>query len=49
MEALPQTAPQMITPWYRREFVMTPGTAVTSAVVLVAVTAAVTALVIGLR
>jgi hypothetical protein len=47
MDALPQTAPQLITPWYRREFVLTPGTAVTSAAVLVVVTAAVTALILG--
>ena len=49
MEALPQTAPQMMTPWYRREFVMTPVSAATSAVLLVAATAAVTALVLSLR
>ena len=24
MDALPQTAPQVITPWFRREFVITP-------------------------
>lgn len=44
MEALPQTAPQRITPWYRREFVVTPGVALGSAAALVALTAAVTAL-----
>jgi hypothetical protein len=49
MDALPQTAPQVISPWYRREFVMTPGTAVTSAVILVALTALVTALLLGAR
>jgi hypothetical protein len=49
MESLPQTAPQMITPWYRREFVMTPVSAATSAIVLVAATAVVTALVLSLR
>jgi hypothetical protein len=47
MDALPQTAPQLITPWYRREFVLTPGTAVLSAVALVALTAVVTGLVLG--
>jgi hypothetical protein len=49
MDALPQTAPQMATPWYRREFAMTSGVALTWAVVLVAATAAVTALLLGLR
>lgn len=44
MDALPQTAPQLITPWYRREFVLTPGAALTSAAVLVALTAVVTVL-----
>jgi hypothetical protein len=43
MEALPQTAPQLITPWYRREFVLTPGVALGSAAALVVLTAAVTA------
>src|SRR5688572_12059568 len=47
MDALPQTAPQVISPWYRREFVMTPGTAATFAVILVALTALVTALLLG--
>jgi len=28
MEALPQTAPAVITPWYKREFVITPARAV---------------------
>jgi hypothetical protein len=44
MDALPQTVPQPITPWYRRELVVTPGAALTMVVVLVALTAAVTAL-----
>jgi hypothetical protein len=47
MEALPQTAPQLITPWYRRELVVTPGAALGSAAVLVALTAAVTALLLS--
>jgi hypothetical protein len=47
MEALPHTAPQLITPWYRREFVLTPGVALGSAAALVVVTAAVTALVLS--
>jgi hypothetical protein len=43
MDALPQTAPQVITPWYRREFVVTPTVAVGGAVALLVVGAAVTA------
>jgi hypothetical protein len=43
MDALPQTAPQVITPWYRREFVITPRAAVGGAVALVVAGAAVTA------
>jgi hypothetical protein len=49
MDALPQSVPQLITPWYRREVVLTPGTAVTSAVVLIALTAIITAVVVGAR
>jgi hypothetical protein len=48
MDALPQTAPQQITPWYRREFVLTPRTALTSVAAIVAATAAVTALLMSL-
>jgi hypothetical protein len=44
MEALPQSAPQVITPWYRREFVITPFAAVATAAALVVVAAAVTAI-----
>ena len=43
MEAIPQTAPQLITPWWRREFVVTPAAAVGAATTLVVVAAAVTA------
>src|ERR1044071_3733931 len=43
MEALPLTAPTIITPWYRREFVVTPMAAVGAAATLVVVAAAVTA------
>lgn len=43
MEALPQTAPAVITPWWRREFVVTPRRAMATAVALVVVAAAVTA------
>jgi hypothetical protein len=42
MEALPQSAPQVITPWFRREFVITPFAAVGAASALVLVAAAVT-------
>ena len=42
MDALPQTAPVVITPWYRREFVVTPKFAVTVASALVVAAAAVT-------
>jgi len=44
MEALPHSVPALITPWYRREFVVTPGAAVTIGATLVTMTAAVTAL-----
>ena len=47
MDALPHTAPQLITPWYRREFVLTPAAALTAAAVLITVTAAVTALLLS--
>jgi hypothetical protein len=43
MEALPQSAPQVITPWFRREFVITPFAAVGAASALILVAAAVTA------
>ncbi len=43
MDAIPQTAPQVITPWYRREFVVTPSVAAGAAAALFAVGAAVTA------
>ena len=48
MDALPQSVPQLITPWWRREFVMTPGVAVTSAAVLVVLSAAATLIVMQL-
>jgi hypothetical protein len=47
MDALPQTAPQLITPWYRREFVLTPVSALAAAALLVTLTAAVTALLLS--
>ncbi len=43
MEALPQTAPAVITPWWRREFVVSPLAAVGTAAALVVVAAAITA------
>src|SRR5215212_9440103 len=43
MDALPQTVPQVITPWWRREFVITPSMAVGTAAALVVGAAAVTA------
>jgi hypothetical protein len=43
MEALPQTAPAVISPWWRREFVVSPLTAAGTAAALVVVAAAVTA------
>ena len=39
MAALPQSAPQVITPWFHREFVVTPASAIAAVVGLVAVTA----------
>lgn len=42
MEALPQTVPVVITPWYRREFVVTPKFAVATGTALVVAAAAVT-------
>ena len=42
MEALPQTAPAVITPWYKREFVITPARAVAMAAGLMVLAAAAT-------
>lgn len=47
MAALPHHAPQVISAWYEREFVITPFTAVAVAAGLVAATAAVTVALIG--
>ena len=44
MNALPNNVPQLITPWYKREFVITPASALGAAGALVALTAALTAL-----
>src|SRR5215208_2715876 len=46
MEALPHSVPALITPWFRREFVVTPGAAVTIGTALVTLTAAATAIVL---
>ena len=43
MAALPHHAPQIITPWWEREFVITPFAAVATTAGIIAVTAAVTA------
>jgi hypothetical protein len=48
MDALPHTVPQLITPWYRREFVLTPAAAIGIGSALIALTAAVTALLVVL-
>jgi len=48
MEAIPQHAPQMITPWWRREFVVTPTRAMVAAATLLAVAVAATATVLRL-
>lgn len=49
MLALPSTAPQVITPWYQREFVVTPAAALRAGVVLVAAVATITALLLQMR
>jgi hypothetical protein len=46
MDALPHSVPQLITPWYRREFVITPAAALGAAAALIALTAALTALMV---
>lgn len=46
MDALPHNVPQLITPWWRREFVLTPAAAMGAAGAIVALTAAVTALIV---
>ena len=49
MAALPQTTPALISPWYRREFVVSPLAALGAAVGLVALAAMVTAAILRLR
>ena len=46
MAALPQTAPSVITPWWSREFVVSPKLAIATAASLVALGAAASAVVI---
>ena len=48
MAALPQTVPQVITPWWRRELVITPAAALGAATALAAVAATVTAILLTL-
>jgi hypothetical protein len=48
MDALPQHTPRMITPFWRRQFVVTPSIALLTAAALIAVAAAATALVMRL-
>jgi hypothetical protein len=49
MNALPMHAPTLITPWWRREFVVTPTNAVIAAATLVVAAAVGTAVMMGLR
>ena len=46
MAAMPQSAPTMITPWWRREFVVQPGTAIAAASGLILLGAAISAVVL---
>ena len=46
MNAIPLHAPQLITPWWRREFVVTPSSAIVAMATLVAASAAATALIL---
>jgi hypothetical protein len=48
MAAIPQSVPQVITPWYRREFVLTPRAALISGGAIVGITAAATAAILYL-
>lgn len=50
MNALPMHAPQIITPWWRREMVVTPATAIAMAAALVTLAAVATAMLMaGMR
>jgi hypothetical protein len=46
MEAIPRHAPQVITPWWRREFVVTPSSAIVTLAALMAAASAATALIL---
>jgi hypothetical protein len=46
MNAIPQHTPQVITPWWRREFVVTPSSALVAVVTLMAASVAATAMVL---
>jgi hypothetical protein len=46
MDALPMGRPQIITPWWQREYVVTPSSALVAAATLMAAAAAATALVL---
>ena len=46
MDSIPRHAPQVITPWWRREFVVTPSSAIVAMATLVAASAAATALIL---
>lgn len=46
MDSIPRHAPQMITPWWRREFVVTPSSAIVTMATLMAAAAAATALIL---
>jgi hypothetical protein len=46
MEAIPQHVPSLITPWWRREFVITPSSALVAAATLLALAVAATAAVL---
>ena len=46
MNAIPQHAPQLITPWWKREFVVTPSSAIVAVVALMVASIAATAIVL---
>ena len=46
MESIPRHAPQVITPWWRREFVVTPSSAIVTMAALMAAASAATALIL---
>lgn len=48
MSAIPQSVPQVITPWWRREFVITPAALVTTAATIIVLSAAATLFILQL-